>query len=146
MIRYFDASAIVKRYVREAGSSLVRTLLTGASPATSRLSEVEVASAVTRRWREGALSIAARDRVLRAFATDLSAFHVIEVTDETAGLARALLLRHSLRSGDSIQLASCLILQQALRSPLPMVVFDGRLREAAAGEGVTVLPPSSPSR
>ncbi len=140
MIRYFDASAVVKRYVREAGSNLVRRLLTGVPPATSRLSEVEVASAVVRRCREGALSIAARDRVLRALAADLTAFHLIELTDETAGLARTLLLRHALRAGDAIQLASCLVLQQALRSPLPMVVFDSRLREAAAGEGLTVLP------
>jgi hypothetical protein len=130
----------VKRYVREPGTALVRRLLADSSPATSRLSEVEVASAVARRFREGALSVAARDRVLRAWAADLPALHLIEVTDETAGLARALLLRHSLRSGDAVQLASCLVLQQSLRSPVPMVAFDARLREAAGNEGLSVVP------
>lgn len=140
MIRYFDASAIVKRYVREAGSKLVRRLLSTAPPATSRLSEFEVASAVARRCREGALSIPARDRVLRALAEDVGAFHLMELTEETAGLARALLLRHPLRAGDAIQLASCLVLQQALGSPVPMVAFDSRMRESATSEGLTVLP------
>jgi len=140
LIRYFDASAIVKRYVRETGSKLVRRLISTAPPATSRFSEVEVASAVARRCRDGAFSIAARDRVLRALAADLAAFHLMELTEETAGLARALLLRHPLRAGDAIQLASCLVLQQALRSPVPMVAFDSRIRETAASEGLTVVP------
>lgn len=130
----------MKRYVRERGTALVRRLLAESSPATSRFSEVEVASAVARRRREGTLSMAARDRVLRAWVADLQALHLVEVTDETTGMARALLLRHALRAGDSVQLASCLILQQSLRVPVPMVVFDDRLRAAAAGEGLTVVP------
>jgi len=130
----------VKRYVREPGTGLVRRLLAESSPATSRLSEVEVASAVARRSREGTLSITVRDRVLRAWAADLEALHLIEVTDETGGVARALLLRHPLRTGDAVQLASCLILQQSLRTPVPLVVFDHRLRRAAVGEGLTVVP------
>ena len=44
-MRYFDASALVKRYVREEGSAKVRRLISSDTPATSRLSEVEVASA-----------------------------------------------------------------------------------------------------
>lgn len=130
----------MKRYVQEPGTALVRRLLTASSPATSRFSEVEVASAVARRCREGTLSIAARDRVLRAWVADLQALHLVEVTDETAGIARALLLRHPLRAGDAVQLASCLVLQQSLRTPVPMVAFDDRLREAAAGEGLAVVP------
>jgi predicted nucleic acid-binding protein len=42
--RYFDASALVKRYVQETGSVAVRQLLASGIIATSRLSEVEVAS------------------------------------------------------------------------------------------------------
>ena len=57
-MRYFDASALVKRYVRETGSTTVRRLLTLDAPVTSRLSEVEVASALVRRAREGAFTTA----------------------------------------------------------------------------------------
>jgi hypothetical protein len=54
----------VKRYVREAGSDRVRHWLASGTPATSRLTEVEVASALMRRWREGSFGTAARDRGL----------------------------------------------------------------------------------
>jgi len=47
-MHYFDASALAKRYVRETGSQTVRRLLGAGGAATSRLSEVEVASAIAR--------------------------------------------------------------------------------------------------
>ncbi len=52
MIRYFDASALAKRYVKEAGIQAVCRLLDAGNAAVSRLSEVEVASALVRRARE----------------------------------------------------------------------------------------------
>jgi hypothetical protein len=53
--RYFDASALAKRYLDEAGSASVRRLSASGTVATSRLSEIEVTSAVERRIREGVL-------------------------------------------------------------------------------------------
>ena len=85
-MRYFDASALVKRYMRETGSTTVRRLLLSDTPVTSRLSEVEVASALVRRAREGVFSTAERDRALAAFASDLEAILVVELTEDvTAG-------------------------------------------------------------
>ena len=139
MTRYFDASALVKRYVRETGSSTVRRLLAGGTPATSRLSEVEVASAIARRAREGAFAAARRDRMLAALDRDLPALAVVEMIPDITAEARALLLRYPLRAGDAIQLASCLYLQRELRDPVPFVAFDQRLLEAARAEGLTVV-------
>ena len=82
MTRYFDASALVKRYVREAGSSTVRRLLASGTPATSRLSEVEVASAIARRAREGAFAASRRDRMTAALDDDLPALAVVEMIPE----------------------------------------------------------------
>jgi hypothetical protein len=48
----------VKRYVREAGSERVRDWLAAGTAATSRLTEVEVASALMRRWSEGSFGCA----------------------------------------------------------------------------------------
>ena len=110
-MRYFDASALVKRYVRENGSTAVRRLLSSDTPVMSRLSEVEVPSAVVRRAREGAFTTAERDRALDAFAADLEAITVVELTHEVTAGATDLLRRHQLRAGDAIQLASCLFLQ-----------------------------------
>ena len=136
-MRYFDASALVKRYVRERGSVKVRRLILSAVPATSRLSEVEVASALGRRAREGAFSVAERDRALAALETDFAAILVVELTAEITARARTLLQRHELRAGDAIQLASCLYLQEQLGEEVPIIAFDSRLTEAARREGVS---------
>lgn len=103
MTRYFDASALVKRYVRETGSVMVRGLLASGVVATSRLSEVEVASRIVRRAREGAFTPALRDRALAAFQRDVPAFAIVELIPDITGDARALLLRHPLRASDGIQ-------------------------------------------
>ena len=134
---YFDASALVKRYVREQGSVKVRRLLLSDVLATSRLSEVEVASALGRRAREGAFSLAERDRALAALETDFAAILVVELTSEITARARTLLQRHELRASDAIQLASCLYLQEELGEKVPLVAFDGRLTEAARREGLS---------
>ena len=70
MTRYFDASALVKRYVGETGSLVVRRLLATGIATTSRLSEVEVSSGIVRRAREGAFTAQRRDRALAALVAD----------------------------------------------------------------------------
>jgi predicted nucleic acid-binding protein len=137
--RYFDASALVKRYIREAGSITVRRLLASGTAASSRLSEVEISSGIVRRARERAFTIQQRDRMLAALLRDVPALAIVEVTPEIAADARALLLRHPLRAGDAIQLASCLYLNRQLGQDVPFVVFDGRLVKAARAEGLTVI-------
>lgn len=107
--------------------------------AVSRLSEVEVASALVRRAREGAFTVAERDRALASLANDFAALIIVEFTPEIAIAARALLVSHRLRAGDAVQLASCLYLQREMRESLPFVVFDDRLGEAARHEGLTVV-------
>jgi len=129
----------VKRYVEEAGSATVRRRLTGGLVATSRLSEVEVASALTRRCREGTLSRHARDRALATLPTDVDSLYVVELTSEVAQASVALLARHSLRTGDAIQLASCLYLRTQVRDEVQLLAYDTRLNEAARAEGVPLL-------
>jgi predicted nucleic acid-binding protein len=140
LIRYFDSSALVKRYVDEPEGQEVQRLLADAIPATSRLSEVEIASALIRRWREGDLSAAERDRALAALAGDLAAMNIVELAPEISGLAIRLLLRHGLRAGDAVQLASSAYLQKKVGRGIELVAFDRRLNEAAAREGLTSPP------
>lgn len=138
-MRYFDASALAKRYVRGQGSARVRRLLSSDVPATSRVTAVEIASALMRRSREGTLSQKNRDRALAVLDGDLAAMLVVELTPEIVTRAQTLLRSHSLRAGDAIQLASCLQLQQALADEtVVFVAFDVRLVAAARAEGVKV--------
>ena len=146
MTRYFDASALVKRYVRETGSVTVRRLIGSGIVASSRLSEVEVSSGIIRRAREGAFATPRRDRMLAALQHDLPALAIVEMIPEITAEARALLRRHPLRAGDAIQLASCLYLQRQLGQPVPFIAFDRRLVEAARAEGLTVVTAPSDSR
>jgi predicted nucleic acid-binding protein len=130
----------VKRYAVESSSAAVRRWLSTGTVATSRLSEIEVASALTRRARDGAFSMRERDRALAALVADIAAIHVVELLPAVTVKARGLLLRHPLRANDAAQLASCLFLQQELGEAVSFVVFDERLRAAALVEGLGILP------
>jgi hypothetical protein len=140
MVQFFDASALVKRYVREADTAAVRRALRRGHVAISRQSEVEVVSALVRLAREGHIEMTRRDRAITAFLQDLTAWLVVELSTEVTALARTLLVRHTLRSGDAIQLASALRFQQMTSVPLSaFVAYDTRLAAAAANEGLPGL-------
>jgi len=138
-MRYFDASALAKRYVVEAGSDAVAERLEHPA-ATSRLSAVEVAWAIVRRAREDKYSPEDRDRALQTLARDLEDMLVVELSADVAALAARLLVSHPLRSSDAIHLASCLTLGADLGADIPFVVFDARLRTVATSEHLLVEP------
>ena len=138
-MRYFDASALAKRYVQESGSASVRQQLRTGRIATSRLSAIEVASALARRQREGAFTTTERDRALNRLNADLAAWILVELTPDLASDAQQLLIRHGLRSGDAVQLASCLYLQNETRERISFAAFDDRLTKAARAEGLSVI-------
>jgi len=137
MTGYLDASALVKRYVDEEGSEHVAGWLDRPS-ATSRWTQVEILSAVARRWREGFLTDEDRDGIAGALADDLTGLYVVEVTADVIAIARRLLARHALRAGDAVQLASAQLIWQRTGDPVRFCSFDVRLNAAAAAEGLTV--------
>jgi predicted nucleic acid-binding protein len=145
LIGYFDASALAKRYVEERESSGVRSLLSECLVCTSRVSEVEVQSALVRRTREGSLSLPERDRALKALSEDMRSFYVVELFPEIAAAARSLLLRHPVRASDAVQLASSTHVRESAGESVLFVAFDRRLNEAAYGEGLMLPPGALPS-
>jgi len=139
LIRYFDAGALAKRYVAEAQSRTVGRLLLDGIAVTGRLSEPEIASALARRQREGVLTLEERDQLLVVMRQDLASLYVVEITPEVSGLACGLLMRHKLRAGDAIHLASALILASGFKLKVQFVAFDEILNEAAKREGLELL-------
>jgi predicted nucleic acid-binding protein len=138
-MRFFDASALVKKYVRETDSARVRRLLRSGEVALSRLSEVEVVSAFARLARDEAISVAQRDRAVAAFVGDLMAWHVIELTPDVMATARRLLMQHQLRAGDAVQLSAALVLQVGLGESLEeFVAYDHRILGVAHAEQLAV--------
>lgn len=136
---FFDASAVVSAYARQANSARVRALLKRDDVAVSRLTEVETVSGIARLAREDAITRERREDILAAFLTDFGAWFVVDVTPDVTARARVLLLNHALRTGDAIQLASALLLQSELAGQLEgFVTFDRRLLDAARAERLNV--------
>ena len=63
----------------------------------------------------------------------------MEVTAELTTDAQPLLIRHALRAGDAVQLASCLYLRRETGEQLSFAAFDDRLTSAARAEGLTLI-------
>lgn len=126
---YLDASALVKRYVAEEGSDLVRDVMQGAeSWCICRVGFVETYRAV---------GLAAGIRATRAVKAEWPAFRVIEIDQSLIEHASDLSLRRDLCSLDSLHLAAALALP---RDELVVFTWDRRLHAAAMDEGLDVLP------
>ena len=137
--RFYDASAIAKAYLDEAATADVRRWMGEGEVIVSRLSEVEVPSAITRRSREGFASVGARDLAIHAFLDDIDHWAVIELTGELARRAVGLLAAHPIRAGDAIQLASALVARDRIGSIIGrFVAYDSRLLAAARLEGFLI--------
>jgi predicted nucleic acid-binding protein len=143
---YLDSSALVKRYVREAGSTWLQAFLSagpGYTAATGRLSIVEVVSARNRRVPDGSIPpmdhITLRDDVLALCRRE---YRIVPVAAALLGRARALLERHPRRACDALHLASALAATGrrtvAGQPVLAFLVADGRLLAAASAEGLPV--------
>ena len=138
---YLDSSALVKLYVEEEGSSMVRQWVDDADTvATSIIAFVEARAAFARRHREKRISSAAHARLVRDFAADWDRYLVLEATQPLMRLAGRLAATHALRAYDAIHLASAKILREKLAEPVFFGSWDARLVFAVRKEGLEVMP------
>lgn len=135
---------MVKRYVVEDGTELVRTQEV---LAVSELARVEIASALWRKQREGLLAPGVVRTLIDGFEADLDAvpggrwhFAALPVTRAVLTAAARLIAVHGLRSLDAVQLASALRARAADPGVDTFACFDARLRQAAAAEGFSLRP------
>ncbi len=141
---FLDSSALVKRYVAETGTAWVRALVTLSTHnklLITRITWVEVLSALARRQREGSLSSTQVDKSVQSFRYDLDTqYQVVEFSRELAKAAGQLVRKHPLRAYDAVQLASALRVQldlvQAKAQSLTFVAADDRLITMAQAEGL----------
>jgi predicted nucleic acid-binding protein len=138
LIYFLDASALVKRYVQEEGSAVVRQLL-GRELAVSGLSSVEVPAAVWRRARDGDLEPGRAAEISRQLEADLPEMIVVEVRRNVLTLAAELVERRPLRAYDSVQLACALRLKKRAGLAITMVGADRSLLRTASAEGLKTL-------
>lgn len=137
---YLDTSWLVKLYVDEGDSDVVRGLVAG-DPAVllSELSYVEFHSAVARGRRRGSLSATVANPVVERFRRDWATRRRIAVTHEVVARAADLVGTHPLRSLDALHLASALVVAAGAPEPLRFGASDNRLVAAAQAEGLEAL-------
>jgi predicted nucleic acid-binding protein len=120
---------LVKRYVEEAGSDLVRQVMDAADAwFICRIGFVEAVRAV---------GVTGGQAAARGVREEWGAFGVVEVDQALVERAAELAVARDLRSLDALHLAAALTLPP---DDLVLATWDRRLHEAARGERLSVIP------
>jgi len=148
VLYFFDTSALVKRFHKELGSKAVGEVFTerGNRIFTSRLGLLELTSVAAIKFRTGAMSAEEANGFLTAVgeSATLQQFIVRRILEEDYDRAQKLLTQyaqqHSLRTLDSLQLASAIRLASSSQVDF-FVTSDRTLAKVAALEGFAVIIP-----
>lgn len=141
MIVYLDASALVKRYLEEAGSDEVYRLFEGAEVlGTSLVTRAEVSAAFAKAARLNAVSEEQALSARKDFEADWLDFARLRVDELTVAQAGRLAWEHGLTGIDSLHLASALLWQETLGEPVQMATYDEKLKEGAQASQLTAWP------
>lgn len=137
MWAYFDTSALVKRYIVEAGRREVMQLLRRYDCVASAVLPVELRGAFGRRVADGTLDATRVPEILRRVAGDRAYWTLVEVRADVLAAAETLVAIHPLRTLDAIHVASAQLF--AARVPTAELIFvsaDDRQTEVAAAVGL----------
>jgi predicted nucleic acid-binding protein len=141
VILYCDTSALVKRYVNEAGTDIVDAAWEPASViATSVVAYAESMAAFHRRQREGYLTQKNLRLICDKFKNDYRQFVLVPADHHLHQSIDHLLKHHPLRGFDAIHLASALIFNSDDKETVVFACFDASLNNAAKKEGLRTLP------
>lgn len=148
---YADSSALVKRYVDETGSELVRRLCDsnqGNIIAMSDVGVVEMAAALASKQQLGHFSKAVRDALVQDVQNDVAAaYWMMPITSAILESAVQLTQIYKLRGYDAVHLACALALRTVLQSQnLPAPIFlsaDWELNLAAQAENLRIVNPQN---
>jgi len=130
---YVDTSSLIKLYVTEAGSDVVRRLVDDASVvATSVVAYAETRAALARLRREAVLTVSTFASSKRQFEEQWPTYLALEATDALCRAAGELAEKYRLRGFDSIHLASFAeVAHRAGTDDTRFSSFDDRLNHAA---------------
>ncbi len=146
---FIDSSALVKRYVREIGTSWVRGITRRGPSAViyiARITAVEVPCAIARRRKGKTLTPKRASSILHRFRRHLAGRYIVaQITPTLLDEATLLGLKHALRAYDAVQLAAVLEVnryhQAGGSGAVILVSADQALNDAAIAEGLTVDDP-----
>jgi uncharacterized protein len=139
-MRFWDSSAILALLLKEKGSpEALKIYREDPEQSVWCLTEVEVASALSRRVREG-MDLQDENLARTQFRLLLGRWIEVSSLESVRGRALRLLGTHNLRAADALQLAAALVFCDEQTESLPFVCLDDRLADAARKERFPVLP------
>lgn len=142
---YLDASAWVKRYYQEIGTTWVQDLFArNQVMACASLGMIEVMATLARKRKAREIVSPMFEEKTRELEEDWKRFIHVQLTVEAVEIARALARELALRGADAVHLASALLLQRRLAAADDRLIFvasDRELREAAQASGLIVADP-----
>jgi predicted nucleic acid-binding protein len=142
MIIYFDTSALVKRYLREADSEQVVTLLNETDHLFGSvvITQVEMAATFQRAVRMEAASPKLAAEVWEDFLDHWQAFTRLRIFAGTIERASEIAWKYDLSSYNSLQLAAALLWQETLGMQITLATFDRELWAAGQKAGMLSWP------
>ncbi len=145
MIVYLDASALVKRYVQEAGSEAVARLTEDTDLlGTAAITRVEMAAALAKAVQVRALSREDATLALEVFRKEWPSLVRIQVIEPLLRRAEEVAWQEGLRGYDATHLAAALFWQDMLGEPVVVATFDRQLWDAARRLEMRVFPEERP--
>jgi len=152
-IYFFDASAIVKRYIREPGSLWVREICEARDEdqdkvhiiAIAEISRVEVAAAFGILVRRNEIPKSLGKRAYEQFTDEIDQeYQPLRLTPGILRDAANLTQRHPLKAYDAVQLAVALDFNETVKQQDLSMIFvsgDDALLQAARAEGMATENP-----
>ncbi|MBI5051038.1 MAG: type II toxin-antitoxin system VapC family toxin [Nitrospirae bacterium] len=140
-MKFWDASAVIPLCIEEPQTKIVQDIAKKDNALVVWWgSLVECYSAFARLHRDGFLGSQEEEQVWEILSSLATIWTEIEPSEDIRDIAVRLLLNHSLRAADSLQLAAAIVWADKKPKGQHFVCFDHRLREAARKESFTVLP------
>jgi predicted nucleic acid-binding protein len=135
---YFDASALVKLFLFEQESEVAQMLWSQSEAViSSRLAYPEVCAGIGAAARAGRISASVANKATASWTRSWDEVRHLVISPEVVASAGRLAQTRSLSGADAVHLASVLTVNEP---DLLFAVWDVRLRDAAAAEGVQVVP------
>lgn len=138
---FIDTSALIKRYVNEIGSDTIDSLLSKTDIIyVSIITEIESFSTLRRLLYDKQITKREFLQLSKEIEKDFQFFTIIDFDESVIFLAKSLIMKHGLKTLDSIQLSSAILIKDSIDY---FVCCDNRLVTAANKEKLKTINPLS---
>lgn len=135
-----DTSALVKLYVQEAYSDIVKNVMSKADNVVCHvIGYIEARATFARHWQDVNFGEEAYQQLKQQFEIDWSNYSHIHLTASLLKRAADLAEAFRLRAYDSIHLAAADMLAKSMKQQVIFACFDKKLNQAAKILGLELL-------